>query len=77
MPTNIYGPGDNYHPENSHVFASLIRKFIIAKKYGHSAVNCLNGTPFNFFILDLGNVFLLRVGIHLIKMHRKDERRIP
>lgn len=27
MPTNLYGPGDNYHPEDSHVFASLIRKF--------------------------------------------------
>jgi GDP-L-fucose synthase len=27
IPNNIYGPGDNYHPENSHVMASLIRKF--------------------------------------------------
>ena len=27
MPTNLYGPGDNYHPENSHVIAALIRKF--------------------------------------------------
>jgi GDP-L-fucose synthase len=27
MPTNLYGPGDNYHPKDSHVFASLIRKF--------------------------------------------------
>ncbi len=51
MPTNIYGPGDNYHPENSHVFASLIRKFIIAKKYGHSAVNCWgDGTPCREFL---------------------------
>ena len=31
MPTNLYGPGDNYHPLNSHVFASLIRKFSEAK----------------------------------------------
>ena len=31
MPTNLYGPGDNYHPENSHVMASLIRKFTEAK----------------------------------------------
>lgn len=30
MPTNLYGPNDNYHPENSHVLASLLRKFIIA-----------------------------------------------
>ena len=27
MPTNLYGPGDNYHPQNSHVMAALIRKF--------------------------------------------------
>jgi GDP-L-fucose synthase len=31
MPTNIYGPGDNYHPENSHVVAALIRNFHEAK----------------------------------------------
>ena len=27
MPTNLYGPGDNYHPENSHVLPALIRRF--------------------------------------------------
>ena len=32
MPTNMFGPGDNYHPMNSHVMAALIRKFIIAKR---------------------------------------------
>lgn len=31
MPTNLYGPGDNYHPENSHVIPALIRKAHIAK----------------------------------------------
>jgi GDP-L-fucose synthase len=31
MPTNLYGPGDNYHPENSHVIPSLVRKFHEAK----------------------------------------------
>ena len=31
MPTNLYGPGDNYHPENSHVLAALIRRFHEAK----------------------------------------------
>jgi GDP-L-fucose synthase len=31
MPTNLYGPGDNYHPENSHVVAALIRRFSEAK----------------------------------------------
>ena len=28
MPTNLYGPGDNYHPTNSHVMAALIKKFL-------------------------------------------------
>jgi GDP-L-fucose synthase len=32
MPTNLYGPNDNYHSENSHVLAALLRKFIIAQK---------------------------------------------
>lgn len=34
MPTNLYGPGDNYHPENSHVIPALIRRFDEAKKIG-------------------------------------------
>ena len=32
MPTNLYGPGDNYHPQNSHVLPALIKKFSDAKK---------------------------------------------
>jgi GDP-L-fucose synthase len=32
MPTNLYGPGDNYHPENSHVIPALIRRFHEAKQ---------------------------------------------
>ena len=31
MPTNLYGPGDNYHPENSHVIPALIYRFHKAK----------------------------------------------
>ncbi len=38
MPTNLFGPGDNYHKTNSHVMASLIRKFIIAKRKNHKSV---------------------------------------
>ena len=34
MPTNLYGPGDNYHPENSHVAAALLRRFHEAKETG-------------------------------------------
>ena len=38
MPTNLYGPGDNYHPENSHVLPALIRRFHEAKLSGASTV---------------------------------------
>jgi GDP-L-fucose synthase len=38
MPTNLYGPGDNYHPENSHVPAALIRRFHEAKMKGAGEV---------------------------------------
>jgi GDP-L-fucose synthase len=38
MPTNLYGPGDNYHPENSHVISALIRRFHEAKVGGSSEV---------------------------------------
>lgn len=36
MPTNLYGPGDNYHPENSHVIPALIRRFHEAKEWRHT-----------------------------------------
>jgi GDP-L-fucose synthase len=38
MPTNLYGPGDSYHPENSHVIPALIRRFHEAKVNGSSSV---------------------------------------
>ena len=38
MPTNLYGPGDNYHPENSHVIPGLIRRFYAAKTNGDKSV---------------------------------------
>ncbi len=38
MPTNLYGPGDNYHPENSHVLPALIRRFHEAKERGDPEV---------------------------------------
>ncbi len=40
MPTNLFGPGDNYDLNNSHVMAALLRKFIEAKKYSYSSVTC-------------------------------------
>ena len=38
MPTNLYGPGDNYHPDNSHVLPALIRRFHEAKENGDAEV---------------------------------------
>lgn len=43
MPTNLYGPGDNYHPENSHVLPALLRRFHEAKEASLSEV-CIWGT---------------------------------
>jgi GDP-L-fucose synthase len=46
MPTNLYGPGDNYHPENSHVIPALVRRFHEAKLAGApSVVIWGTGTP--------------------------------
>ncbi len=38
MPTNLYGPGDNYHPENSHLLPALVRRFHEAKEAGAESV---------------------------------------
>lgn len=40
MPTNLYGPGDNYHPENSHVLPAFIRRFYEAVKNDVDQVEC-------------------------------------
>lgn len=51
MPTNLYGPGDNYHPENSHVLPSLIRRFHEAKTHGFDEVVCWgSGEPMREFL---------------------------
>ncbi len=51
MPTNLYGPGDNYHPENSHVIPALLRKFHEAKRRGDSTVTIWGtGTPRREFL---------------------------
>lgn len=51
MPTNLYGPGDNYHPENSHVPAALIRRFHEAKvKHEPSVTVWGTGTPMREFL---------------------------
>lgn len=51
MPTNLYGPGDNYHPENSHVIPALIRRFHEAKiNNGERVVIWGSGTPMREFL---------------------------
>jgi GDP-L-fucose synthase len=51
MPTNLYGPGDNYHPENSHVIPALIRRFHEAKESGADHVTIWGtGTPRREFL---------------------------
>jgi GDP-L-fucose synthase len=58
MPTNLYGPGDNYHPTNSHVLPALIRRFHEAKQAGAPSVVCWgSGSPLREFLHadDLGD----------------------
>ena len=51
MPTNLYGPGDNYSSEKSHVMASLLKKFIMAKRNGIKEVTCWGtGNPLREFL---------------------------
>ncbi|MFO1292954.1 MAG: GDP-L-fucose synthase [Rubrivivax sp.] len=51
MPTNLYGPGDNYHPTHSHVIPALLRKFHEAKLSGAPAVTVWgSGTPRREFL---------------------------
>lgn len=64
MPTNLYGPNDNYHPENSHVLPALIRRFHEAREEGREYVTCWgDGSPLREFLYvdDLANlcVFLM------------------
>ena len=64
MPTNLYGPNDNYHPTNSHVLPAFIRKFHEAKEKGLTEVICWgDGSPLREFLYvdDLANlcVFLM------------------
>ena len=51
MPTNLYGPNDNYHPTNSHVLPALIRRFHEAKEAGLGSVTCWgDGSPLREFL---------------------------
>jgi len=64
MPTNLYGPGDNYHTLNSHVLPSFIRKFITAKNNDDENVICWGtGTPLREFLFvdDLAEACLFAI----------------
>lgn len=51
MPTNLYGPNDNYHPTHSHVLPALIRRFHEAKEQGLPSVTCWgDGSPLREFL---------------------------
>ena len=59
MPTNLYGPNDNYHPEHSHVLPALIRRFHEAREAGAPSVTCWgDGSPLREFLYvdDLANL---------------------
>ena len=66
MPTNLYGPGDNYDPENSHVLPALIRKVHVALTQGDSHITLWgSGTPLREFLFvdDLAEACLLAMEV--------------
>jgi GDP-L-fucose synthase len=73
MPTNLYGPGDNYHPENSHVVPALIRRFHEAKQASSADVKVWGtGKPFREFLFvdDLADACLF------VLEHYSDEQHV-
>ncbi|TGN89365.1 GDP-L-fucose synthase [Bradyrhizobium yuanmingense] len=71
MPTNLYGPGDNYHPEHSHVVAALIRRFHEAKIAGATSVAVWGtGSPRREFLYvdDMADAC-----VHLMKTYSSPE----
>ena len=67
MPTNLYGPGDNYHPEHSHVLPALIRRFHEAKEIGDPSVQIWGtGAPRREFLYveDLADAIVFLLGLN-------------
>jgi GDP-L-fucose synthase len=74
MPTNLYGPGDNYHPENSHVIPALIRRFHEAKQNGLAKVTIWGtGSPRREFLYvdDMADACL-----HVMELDRSTYERV-
>ena len=74
MPTNLYGPGDNYHPENSHVIPALIRRFHEAKVAGAPEVVIWGtGTPRREFLyvddMAAASVFVMQLPQSTYQVH--------
>ena len=74
MPTNLYGPGDNYHPENSHVIPALIRRFHEAKMANLPEVMIWGtGTPRREFLyvddMASASVFIMELDQKIYGMH--------
>lgn len=70
MPTNLYGPGDNYHPENSHVIPALIRRFHEAKvNYTPTVTIWGTGTPRREFLYvdDMASAC-----VHVMRLSKKE-----
>ena len=76
MPTNLYGPGDNYHPQNSHVIPALIRRFHEAKVNGVRSVTIWgSGTPKREFLyvddMAAASVFVMNLPKEVYDRHTK------
>ena len=76
MPTNLYGPGDNYHPENSHVIPALIRRFHEAKEENSPEVVIWGtGTPMREFLyvddMAAASVFVMELEKKIYDQHTK------
>jgi GDP-L-fucose synthase len=74
MPTNLYGPGDNYHPENSHVIPALIRRFHEAKESNAEQVVIWgSGAPMREFLyvddMAAASVHVMNLGAEIYQAH--------
>jgi GDP-L-fucose synthase len=79
MPTNLYGPGDNYHPESSHVIPALLRRFHEAKQSNATEVVIWGtGTPRREFLyvddMAAASVFVMNLPQHTYQAHTQSQQ---